>query len=487
MTTIAMIGIGNDHLLETLEARHSGLKALVLEPDPERARALLARRMGTKFAGTGLLAVLGGPEYSGAAKIAQVFRELHTAPILVSPDLEREQPGAVAHAREMLRRLMFQSSANDEARRVSERRYLLQTLANAPRIARESHVGCLDGLLTGVPAIIAAAGPSLDRNIHEIGQVRDRAFVIACDTAARPLLNLLLDVDVIVATDSSRANAAHLSSLPPTPAWIAAEAALHPSALVHADGRTFFFRVANHQPWPWLRAIGLDVPVLETWGSVVTSAFSLALAMGCDPILFAGADLAFTGGRPYCRGTSFEPLWGLWQGGGTPTDAIWQMLVDAWPEEYQPDLHGHRARTARHLVAFRDWVVERAGQCRDRRIVNATGAGLLAGPGIVQASLMGTLAGAPPINRADLHRRIQTARQCDAARLGRWLEAASGAIDGEDEKADVHGVWSATKVAPRDIRAALRSPEYAGWALGRAGLKTGASISPMRQHEALWS
>ena len=247
--------------------------------------------------------------------------------------------------------------------------------------------------------------------------------MIACDTAARPLLTVGVEPDFIVATDSSRANAAHLSSLPASRAWLVGEGSLHPSAFTHFDGRTFVFRVADHHPWPWLRSIGLDCAVLDTWGSVATSALSLAIAMGCNPIVFMGADFAFTGGRPYCRGTSFEPVWAAWSGGGATPDAIWTHLVERWPAEYETDSSGETVRTAPHLISFRDWIVDRTCGQRDRRFVNATGAGLLAGPAIEQQAASSTLAGAESLDRALLHQVIQAAHRSRHRSLGTLLEA----------------------------------------------------------------
>src|SRR5712672_2287590 len=221
----------------------------------------------------------------------------------------------------------FETSANADARRAFAGPYLLQTLANASRVAREGNAGALFGRFAGMPAIIAAAGPSLDRNLHEIASVPDRAILIACDTAARPLCAAGLEPDIIVAMDPTATNAAHLTGLQTKKTWLAAEASLHPSALTAFDRRTFFFKVSDHEPWPWLRSLGLDRSVLEVWGSVLTGAVDLAIRMGCSPIVLVGADLAFTGNRPYCRGTTFEAQWATWVGGGESYERIWSQSV----------------------------------------------------------------------------------------------------------------------------------------------------------------
>lgn len=466
--TVAFIGAGHGHVLDVLERRAPATRALVLEPDPGTAQALLARRDWNAWLASGRLVVLQGPEYAGGTRTARDFRDLHHAPVLVHPDLARERPADVERARQALSRLTFEASANENARRASAGRYLLHTLTNLPRLARESDVRALSGLAAGRPAVIAAAGPSLDRNVHDLVAVRDRAIVITCDTAARPLSVPGIDPDFIVAADSSRTNAAHVATLPPGRGWLVAEGSLHSSAFTNFDRRTFVFRVANHHPWPWLASLGLQRGLLDTWGSVATSAFSLAVLLGCDPIVFIGADFAFTGGRPYCRGTSFEPQWAAWNAGGASYESIWELLVGRWPAVTAADIHGKPARTAQHLVAFRSWLVERAAS-HQGRIINATGAGLLAGQGIEQRPLAAALAGVAALDFDALHKVFRAAHgstRGDAVQVMRGVDAVLGTAGASDREA-----WSAfASGAVNDaiIDHTLRSPEYAMWALASA-------------------
>jgi hypothetical protein len=475
VSTVIFIGGGLGHMLEALEHRHPSARAVVLEPDVAVARALTAREDWSAWMNAGRLAVLTGPDYAGAAQVARQFGDLTTAPVLTDPRLEQTRPDAVETARRALARLAFQGSANEGARRASAARYLLQTLANAPRMTRESDVSVLAGLLTGIPAVVVAAGPSLDQNVHDLAPVLDRVIVIACDTAARPLLSLGVEPDFVVATDASRANAAHLSSLLVSRSFLVAEGSLNASAFAQFDGRTFFFRVADHEPWPWLVSMGLDPGRIDTWGSVATSAFSLALSLGCNPIGFIGADFAFTGGRPYCRGTSFESLWASWTAGGATLDAVWQTLIDRWPAVSEPDITGAPARTAPHLVSFRDWIVDRAASHPDRRVINATGAGLLAGPSIAQGRLSTTLADVAPLDRALLHRVLRAAHQSRRGDLPRLLAGVTSLLAAtRDQTLERWIEFTSGAVTDPAIESALRSPEHAVWMLARHAAMTEA-------------
>ena len=67
------------------------------------------------------------------------------------------------------------------------------------------------------------------------------------------------------------------------------------------------------------------------------------------------------------------------------------------PALYRDDIRGESTRTGPHLVSFRDWLVEQVNAASSGRFVNATGAGILHGRRLQQASLHDALGDAPPI------------------------------------------------------------------------------------------
>ncbi|HET9371990.1 MAG TPA: 6-hydroxymethylpterin diphosphokinase MptE-like protein, partial [Vicinamibacterales bacterium] len=204
---VIVIGAGNGAILEAIEMQSPSACAVVLEPDAAAAVAWLSRRDWSDRIAASRLLALTGPAYAGAALLGKRYGSLAQAPVIVHPWLLQHRPDDVARARQALRQVTFESDANAQARRALAARYLLQTLGNAPRIAREGNAAALAGLFPGMPAVVVAAGPSLDRNIHDLAVVKDRAIVIACDTAARPLTSVGVEPDLIVASDPSRANA----------------------------------------------------------------------------------------------------------------------------------------------------------------------------------------------------------------------------------------------------------------------------------------
>lgn len=399
---IVIIGPGLGYCLEAIDERFPSARVLVLEPDAAVARLLFERRNLEPWLRSGRLRFLIGPDYPG---MADAWR--HVAPdgrapaVLVNPVLERERPQAVEHARRALDAMLDGARANAEARRQFAGRYLLNTIRNLPHIERGAGANTLFGRFAGTPAVLIGAGPSLDGVLGILREVGDRALLIAVDTALGPLLEAGITPHIVIAADPQPVNARHLTTVPaPSDVWLIAEGSLAPETFGPWADRTFFFAISDHQPWPWLESLGIARSPLQIWGSVVTSQFDLALRLGCDPIIFTGLDLAFTGGQPYCRNTIYEKDWAPAVAHGMPIEETWRAQRERHQLVSVLDVHGRPTETAPHLVAFRDWLVEKtAAAGQTRRIINATGGGIFQAPHLPQASLA-DIVGALPTGAA---------------------------------------------------------------------------------------
>lgn len=381
---IVLIGAGLGYTLDAIERQSPSTRVLVVEPLPDVAAAMLARRGWQEWATTERLRLLVGPEYAGASDASRfIGADGASPPVMLSPVWEREFPVETARAVEVADQTLFGARANAEARRTFAPRYLLNTVANMPAIAGASDVEALRNAFPGVPAIVVAAGPSIDKHLGTLRQARHQAVIIAVDTAVRPLLDAGIHPHLAVAVDPSEANGRHLRDLPATDhTFLVAEGSVDPEALAAFDGRTFIFSVSDHHPWPWLRSHGLGRGQLRAWGSVLTSAFDLALHAGCSPIVFAGADLAYPAQRPYCRGTTFEEGWAERVAAGESLLTIWRTALEARGAITVDGREGQPVWTAPHFLACRDWLAEQIETHETTRFINATGDGILDGRGL---------------------------------------------------------------------------------------------------------
>jgi hypothetical protein len=396
--TICVIGAGHGWIVDAIVERSAAARVLVLEPEPALASRFLARRDWSALIAAGRLLVLVGPEFRGADGAWRVLSPSTADPLnLVHPVIARARPEGARAAARVLGRALRDTRGNEEARRTFAAPYLLNTLRNLGHVARSRDAGRLVDEFKGVPAILVGAGPSLDASLPELARAAERSLVIAADTALRPLLAAGIGPALVVAVDPSPTNARHLVDLPPCPdTWLVTEPSVAREGLDPFATRLFTFRVAEHEPWPWLMGAGIDRVKLHVFGSVLTVAFDLALRAGCNPVIFAGADLAYTGGQPYCRRATWERQWSIEVARGRSLRSLWRDTIAGRPHLEEAAIGGGRVLTAPHLVAFRDHLCSRIEADPSRRFVNATPGGILMGPRIELATIDEALKDCPP-------------------------------------------------------------------------------------------
>jgi radical SAM superfamily enzyme YgiQ (UPF0313 family) len=128
-STVFVIGAGSGHILAALEARYPTIHAVVVEPDPALARALLTRRDWSAWITSGRLHLLVGPRYVGSAGAWALYDSDDQPSVITNPVLAMEWPAEVKAASEIVRQITFGAQANRHARRQNAGTYLLNTFA----------------------------------------------------------------------------------------------------------------------------------------------------------------------------------------------------------------------------------------------------------------------------------------------------------------------------------------------------------------------
>jgi len=237
--------------------------------------------------------------------------------------------------------------------------YFENALANF-QYQSSADAGRLFGRFKNIPLVIVSAGPSLDLNIHQLRAAGDRCFILAVDTALRPLLAAGVTPHAVMVADPSELNARHVAGVVPPSVYMIAEQAVQPVAL-EAASRRFLFGLGLF-PDPLFTKYGFGKSTLEVWGSVATAALDLACRMQANPIIFAGQDFAFSWGREYANHTIFHD---------NPFSAALGGPIE------EKDIWGNPVRTRENLIAYRDYFLRKIVSHRHIRFINASEGGIL--------------------------------------------------------------------------------------------------------------
>lgn len=168
------------------------------------------------------------------------------------------------------------------------------TILNFKYIKESNAISDLYGIIPeDIPAIIVAAGPSLEKNIRDLKNAKNKSIIFATDRALDFLLDNDIEPDFIVTLDAikpvkyftSRENIV-------TPIFCKIESNseildFHKGKKIWYDPHSFFTNLYNK--------FNKKFKITNSGGSVATAAFSICIELKLKNIILIGQDLAYSG------------------------------------------------------------------------------------------------------------------------------------------------------------------------------------------------
>lgn len=151
-------------------------------------------------------------------------------------------------------------------------------------------------------AVIVAAGPSLDKNIHLLGKLPPDTLIVAVGTVFKRLLEIGTEPDYVVFSDSDRDIFIQIDTLVEEKVPIIIEStASYRIAAAYQGPKYLVCQQDYKKSSEYAARNGYDT--YASGGSVATLALSLCAQLGCSEIAFVGLDLAYTDERTHAEGT----------------------------------------------------------------------------------------------------------------------------------------------------------------------------------------
>ncbi len=238
--------------------------------------------------------------------------------------------------------------------------FLKHTVANLDVAARSPGVDQFKACWKNRPAVIVAAGPSLNKQIATLKEYKDHLLIIAVDKTWPILKAAGIEPHVVVAIDPRRP--CSWGSEPPENVWFLAAASCNPE-VVHSVADKHIISFGNPLHEKIFKPMIGDRGVLHTGGSVATNAFSFARLMGASPLIMIGQDLAYTGGASHANGY-------LWP---KTLDEAKNLKGDGFREI--EGYYGDRVHVDRQLDSYRKWYEDFMLAYPHEKVINATEGG----------------------------------------------------------------------------------------------------------------
>lgn len=160
----------------------------------------------------------------------------------------------------------------------------------------------LDVLPKDIPGILVSAGPSLNKNIMELKNAKNKAFIVAVDTAVKPLLKVGIEPDIMVMVDGVKPKKLfEMEGIERIPLVMSITSSSE--VLDYHKGKKFFFGEGETYINGIFKQVGKTLYGLESGGSVATNALSLLVKLGFSTIILVGQDLALTDNKTHADNT----------------------------------------------------------------------------------------------------------------------------------------------------------------------------------------
>ncbi|TVQ39920.1 MAG: DUF115 domain-containing protein [Spirochaetaceae bacterium] len=362
-TVVLFYGVGLGYHAEEFLAHCSQGIAVIIEPEPAMLRAALEARDARPLLSEGRLHFLVGQHPDALAVILRRYEHHRCSTIRLRSVYERNRDYYRS-----LDAVQEQFAGRREINTNTLRRFAgvwIRNLSrNVPLLTGAAGVESAAGRFEGIPALLLAAGPSLDQVLPYIEQLRQRALVISVDTAAAALAAVAVEPDILVVVDPQWWNTRHLDRLSLDGTIVVSESSTHPRVFRLLQGKTLF--AASLFPLGrYLEQSTRISGTLGAGGSVATSAWDLARLLGCRPVYCAGLDLGFPRNRTHCRGSFFEERAHTLSERTRPAahhDFAYLVEADPYPVEANS---GSQVLTDRRMAIYHWWFANQARIHRD--------------------------------------------------------------------------------------------------------------------------
>lgn len=235
---------------------------------------------------------------------------------------------------------------------------------NVWMIPKSLKAAALFGKFHGVPAIICGAGPSLKNNLHVLSTLTDKALIFAGGSSLNALRAGGVTPHFGAGVDPNPTQYYRLLGTSSVSVPFFYRLRMQYQALREVQGPLLYLNGAGgYDTADWLeKELGIEGEAVDEGHNVVNMCAEVARAMGCNPLIFVGMDLAYTDLKHYAEGVVEDP--------SMDEKALNLSAVT------RKDIHGEPVYTEWKWVAESEWLSKYKEEHLDLTILNATEGGL---------------------------------------------------------------------------------------------------------------
>ena len=371
---VFIFGIGGGYLINAV--RKLNIAAAVIEPDINFFNILIDRFRLDKILEDGKITFfIGGNDDEDIEKFISV-----TATKKVKFFITRSYAALFAdeamHYQSKVLSVVDKKIININTVSRFDKLWAYNIASNTVEIATHYGVNKFFDKYKNIPAVIVSAGPSLEKNIRKLKEIKKKAVIIAVDTAMKPLSSHKISPHFVITIDPQKKNSKYFRNIYFEDSVLIAESSVDHEALESFKGAVYFidsiFPLAKY----FMKPLG-DRGDITMGRSVSTAAYDFAVRIGANPIIMTGLDLSFPNHQTHIKGSYHEENFFTEIGKLDSYDSrIYKVLIAGNLRE-EKNIYGESVFTDSRFDMYRNWYEAQCTNNSKIKFYNATEGGVI--------------------------------------------------------------------------------------------------------------
>jgi len=370
--TIAVLGIGAGYHLDVLFENFPNKNKIVIEPDMSVfVKLMTVRDIRHLINAKNTLFIVS----DDTELVSKIFLNLRENGEIFSVSFEELLSYRTAYGNwwlELKKEFIKYSKVheiNTNTAVVFSKDWLVNFFENMKEYPKSANLDIFESCLKGVPAVIVSAGPSLNKNIHLLKEIKNKALIISAGSAINILESHGIEPHIMVGVDGGKAESILFNNVKSKDIYFAYSSTVHFDGLKNYEGHKIFFKMNTFEYDNWFeRQLGENSKERNSGASVSNLAFDISRFLGCNPIILTGQDLSYSNLQTYAEGAVLK----------AKQDEILRKNIEQKNKNYieETDINGNLVYTTQSMLSIKVYFEEYVKVFPENIYFNCTEGGL---------------------------------------------------------------------------------------------------------------
>ena len=257
------------------------------------------------------------------------------------------------------------------------------SMTNIKQLGELDYISCFENTASAeLPFLIVGAGPSLEKLLPHVKELKEKCVIVCVETALRALLRVGVQPDFIILTDPQFWAYRHIAGLKSPESILITEVSTYPAVFRFNCKKVMLCGSQFPVGQFFENKLGVNPGNLGTGGSVASSAWNFAYFCGAKNIYVSGLDFAFPKNQTHIKGSSAEQTFHTISNRLSAPDKFTAAALYSANAVMSKDYNGNPVLTDSRMKMFSWWFESRLAGCTDVKTFTLSPEGLNT-PGII--------------------------------------------------------------------------------------------------------